>query len=230
MRSLVTTVVLAGAACSTARPSPAVAVAVAKRADLLAPLLRDHCAGCHDGSDELPRIDGLTALDRTLAVKAALMVVTNKMPPPPADLADRDRQMLVGELCGSGAPDPEACRRSMTPLRGAVSMSPPQELIAALDRVAPAPPGPTAAPRPAAPRSSVELMLLGHVQSKRLVVHLDPTFEALWLLLTTERCPPPAAGSQAFETCVATMASGELGRLPRPAPDESTGAPKGGSR
>jgi hypothetical protein len=221
LTALVTAAALVATACSAApRPTPVVAV---KQADPLAALLRDRCADCHDGSNELPQIDGRAALDRTLAVKAALMVAANRMPPAPAELAERDRQMLIGGLCQSGAPDPATCRNAMNPFRGSLSMSPPQELITALDRVAPT------APRPADAKSSIEPMLLGHVQSKRLVVHLDPTFETLWLLLTAERCPPPAAGSQAYETCVAAIAGGELGRLPRPAASAASAAPQGRS-
>ncbi len=197
--------VLALGAC-TARPVPVVRPAVrpAPPSPFLAHL-DAWCADCHDGGQDLPRLDHSAAPGRELVLRAALMVSAGRMPPAPVQLADGDRDGFVREACAFAGVSADRCAMSFVPRFATDPACEPGECLRVVD-----PGGRTPAPTAALVRALAP--------AATQTYYLNPSLLIMVALLGEDLCPA-ALGDAELTRCIMDLIDVDRLRLTPPADD-----------
>jgi hypothetical protein len=171
-------------------------------------LLASKCANCHGEGMQLPAFPESGDLPKEVALSAALMLASGRMPPAPRVMADPDRRSLIEGLCRVGAPDIELCMRAYVPSGSSRLVRGPAEFMRALTATLP--------PNSSVASAGAETLMQRYVNPERRIVRFDPTLEVLTVLLADERCPAsdPSSDNRAFANCAATALDPGLWEIP----------------
>ena len=180
-------------------------------------IVENRCATCHDGTQRLAIGEAALHRDPSLALRAALMISAERMPPSPQRLSRTERDTLISGLCGAAAKDPATCVRSLGARPRVSSILAASELLRAID--AKQPPGATAG-HPSVGEELLRSHDANGATDTIIAPALDPTYAAALLVVAGERCTSQngrEGASPEYDHCLRGILDADLAKPPQPA-------------
>ena len=165
-----------------------VGIAVADTASLI----EARCAGCHDGDEGRPQLWPAVKTDRDLALRAALMVGAERMPP--SKVPEDVRSALIEGLCQVGARDPRTCQEALNPPRAPIVRSS-GEYLRLVEQIVVG---------KSATDADLTRALSGVFNPTTASARADVNLELTTVLLAAERCQI-AVPREEFDACVRSL-------------------------